>query len=379
MPAPVVSRPAESRAVADFLAGASRGPSGLMVEGEASIGKTTLLLAAVDDAVQRGFRVMSARSAAAESVLAHAGLADLVSDVDVTGWAELPDVQRLALDRVLLRADAGGPAMDQLEAAAGFLAVVRSLVDESPVLLAIDDLQWLDTSSRKVVAFAARRLSGRVGVLGSSRTDPAGGADTWLNLPRPDAMARITLSPWSLGRLHSVVSQRLGRSLPRSTMVRIHEISAGNPFYALELARAMDGEAPNIELRLPPRLADLVRARIGQLDTDVQDGLLAASCVATPTVELLAAATGTAAERIVESPTARSQRPSRHSSQRSVRYLSGNAMATTVLDVSGVSLSFGRLGRRLRDTVRTAGFPHSVAHGPTWRLNLHSCQTTSPA
>jgi DNA-binding CsgD family transcriptional regulator len=300
MPAPVVSRPVESRSVAAFLTAASSGPSGLLVEGEAGIGKTTLLLAAVDDARERGFRVMSARSAAAESVLAYAVLADLLSDVEATAWAGLPDVQRLALERVLLRADVGGPATDQLEVAAGFLAVVESLSDESPVLLAIDDLQWLDTSSRKVVAFVARRLSGPVGVLGASRTAPAGGADTWLHLPRPDAMAGIMLSPLSLGRLHAVVSQRLGRSLPRSTMVRIHEISGGNPFYALELARSMDGEAPSIEQRLPPRLSDLVRARIGDLDTDVQDVLLAASCVATPTVELLAAATGTAAERVVE-------------------------------------------------------------------------------
>jgi DNA-binding CsgD family transcriptional regulator len=301
MPASAVSRPAESQAVTAFLTAASNAPSGLLVEGDAGIGKTTLLLAAVDDARERGFRVLSARSAAAESVLAYAVLADLLGEVEAQVWAELSDVQRLALDRALLREDVGGPATDQLEVASGFLAVVEKLAAESPLLLAIDDLQWLDTSSKNVVAFVARRLSGSVGVLGASRPDPEGsGAATWLQLPRPDAMARITVSPFSLGRLHSVVTQRLGRPFPRSTMVRIQEISAGNPFYALELGRAIDSETPSAELRLPGTLADLVRARIGSLDADVQDVLLAASCVAAPTVELVAAATGTAADRVVE-------------------------------------------------------------------------------
>ena len=301
MPAPIVSRPAESRVVEVLLTAVASGPSGLLLEGEAGIGKTTLLLAAGDAARQRGFRVLSARSAAAESVLAYAVLVDLLSEVEATAWAGLPDAQRLALDRVLLRADARGPATDQLEVAASLLAVVERLAKESAVLLAIDDLQWIDTSSKNVVAFVARRLAGRVGVLGASRTDPSsGGAATWLKMPRPDAMARVTVSPLSLGRLQSVVTHRLGRSFPRSTMVRIQETSAGNPLYALELARAIDGETPSTELRLPGSLSDLVRSRIGDLDSAVQEILLAASCLATPTLELVAAATGTAAERVIE-------------------------------------------------------------------------------
>jgi len=297
----VVSRPAESRAVADFLTAAAHGPTGLLVEGEAGIGKTTLLLAAADDARERGFRVLSARSAAAESVLAYAVLADLLGEVEASKWADLPDVQRLALDRVLLRADTDGPTTDQHAVAASFLAVVENLADESPVLLVVDDLQWIDTSSRNVLAFVARRLSKPVGVLGAIRTDSGGGgAVTWLQLPRPDALDRITVSPLSLGRLHAVVSRRLGRSLPRSTMVRIQEISAGNPFYALELARAPNAGMSSTEMRLPGTLADLVSARIGNLAADVQDVMLAASCVGAPTVELVAAATGTAADRVFE-------------------------------------------------------------------------------
>ena len=168
------------------------------------------------------------------------------------------------------------------------------------MLVVIDDLQWLDTSSQKAIAYAARRFTGRVGLLAAIRTG-AGSADvaSWLHMSRPDAINRITVPPLNLGGLHAVVSDRLGRSLRRPTMVRIWETSAGNPFYALELARALGDERSAADLHLPS-LAELVRARIGSLDTDVQELLLAASCVASPTVELVAAATGTDVDQVFE-------------------------------------------------------------------------------
>jgi ATP/maltotriose-dependent transcriptional regulator MalT len=300
MPAGVVGRSGEARAVADFLASATAGASALVVEGEPGIGKTTLWLAAVAQARERGFAVLSARGAAAESVLAHGVLADLLGGVEEAVWAGLPDPQRLAVDRVLLRANADGGATDHRAVAAGFLSIVECLAEETPVLLAIDDLQWLDVSSKQVVAFAARRLSGPVGVLATVRTDPdSGDGASWLQLPRPDAIARIAVAPLNLGGLHAVFAARLGHSFPRPTLVRIQEISGGNPFYALELARAMHDGATGAEGALPGTLAELVRARIGRLDPDVGDVLLAAACAAAPTVELVARASGTEAERVV--------------------------------------------------------------------------------
>lgn len=78
MTAHVVSREAEERAVAEFLASASARPAGLLLEGEAGIGKTTLWLAALDRARGQGFQVLVARAASAESVLAYAALAEPV-------------------------------------------------------------------------------------------------------------------------------------------------------------------------------------------------------------------------------------------------------------------------------------------------------------
>jgi DNA-binding CsgD family transcriptional regulator len=301
-PAGVVSRPVEGRAIADFLASASSEPSGLVVEGEPGIGKTTLWLAAVAQARERGFQVLSARPAAAESVLAYGSLADLLGEVDAAIWADLPEPQRLAVDRILLRVNADGHATNQQAVAASFLSIVEGLAEERPVLIAIDDLQWLDPSSVRVAAFAARRLSARVGMLGTIRAGPGSDGDaSWLQLPKPDAIRRIQLHPLSLGGLRTVLFKRLGRTFPRPTLLSIHEVSGGNPFYAIELARGIGPAEHPAELSLPGTLAELVRARIGSVNTGVNDALLATACLAAPTVALVACAIDMDADELIGS------------------------------------------------------------------------------
>ena len=151
-----------------------------------------------------------------------------------------------------------------------------------------------------MVAFAARRFNRRVGVLVTERVDAESGSASWLQLAKPDAVDRIRVGPLSLGGLHTLISTRLGQYLSRPTMMRIAEVSGGNPFYALELARAIDAVSTSADSVLPATLAELMRIRIGRLDQQAQDVLLAAACVANPTVELLAMATNNTVDRIVE-------------------------------------------------------------------------------
>jgi DNA-binding CsgD family transcriptional regulator/nucleoside-triphosphatase THEP1 len=281
---------AELLAVAEFLAAASKEPRGLIVEGEAGIGKTTFLLAAQEQAREQGFRMLSARPAAAETVLAYAVVADLLTGVDPAIWTSLPGQQRLAIDRVMLRAtDDEVPAHPRATAVA-FLAVIEEIAAHEKVVLAIDDLQWVDPSSASVIAFAARRMSVPVGILAAVRTEQHTNPGAWLQLYKPDALRRIELGPMSLGALHRVVSERIGRSFARSTMVRIHEVSRGNPFYAIELARAVDDATATADIRLPATLAELVQTRLDVLESTTQDLLLAAACLGEPTAELLSAA-----------------------------------------------------------------------------------------
>ena len=82
--------------------------------------------------------------------------------------------------------------------------------------------------------------------------------------------------------------------------MRISELSGGNPFYALELARAIDGQSGLADASLPGSLADLVRSRLDQFDEDAQTVLLAAASLGATTVDLLARVIDQPAERVVE-------------------------------------------------------------------------------
>lgn len=296
-----MSRSGERQAVDDLLAAADAHPAALVIAGEPGIGKTTLWLDGVERARELGFRVLSTRADEAESVLAHAAVADLLEDVEPEVFAALPELQRVAVDRVLLRADTDGPPTDHRVTGAAVASIVAKLAAGRPVLLAIDDAQWLDVSSQAVLAFAAQRLIGRVGILLTGRAhaaepDPA----DWLRLAFPDALHRVRVGPLSLGALHSMILERFGKAFPRPTMVRIAEVSGGNPFYALELARGVDNRSVTGEAVLPSTLTELVRLRIAHFDGQVGDLLLAACSVTDATLDLLAATIGVSGQRIVE-------------------------------------------------------------------------------
>ena len=296
-----VSRSAEMQAVDALLTAAALRPSGLVMAGEPGIGKTTLWVAGVARARQRGFRVLSARADQAESVLAYATVADLVEDIGPEVLDDVPDLQRVAVDRLLFRAGTEGPPTDQRVTAAAIVSILTALAAHGPVLLAIDDVQWLDVSSQAVLALAAPRLTGRVGLLLTGRaTDSGSDPAAWLELESPDSVRRVHVGPLSLGALRTVIVERLGRTFTRSAMVRIAEVSGGNPFYALELARAADERSATGDSTLPDTLAELVRLRTGHFDGEVGDLLLAASCVTDATLGLLGKATGMAAERVAD-------------------------------------------------------------------------------
>jgi DNA-binding CsgD family transcriptional regulator len=286
--------------VSALLTAAAVGPSGLVVSGEAGIGKSTLWQAAREEADARGFRVLSARGAPGEVRLTYAALADLLADVDDDVVGRLSSLPRAALDRILLGGN-DGPASDERAAAVAFQRVVAELASETPVLVAIDDLQWVDASSAAAVRFAARRLTGAVGILVTVRTGEPTSVDatSWLQLPQPSDVTHVRMGALGLGALHGLIAERLGSVPPRPVMLRILEISGGNPLYALELARAV-GRGRSVEQQLPDSLAALVRARVHGIGDETRRMLLAAASTPTPTVDLVAAATDTSAVRVAE-------------------------------------------------------------------------------
>jgi ATP/maltotriose-dependent transcriptional regulator MalT len=291
----IVSRQAEERALVDFLDAVPNRPCALIIEGDPGIGKTTLWLDAVDRARQRGFRVLTSRAAVAESVLAYTALADLLSAVDESVWADLPVPQQQGLEAALLRRRDDAEPTDPRAVAAAFVAVIDRLAAQGPVVVAIDDLQWLDTSSANVVSFAARRLANGAALLCTTRTEEA---VSRLQLPSPDGVRRIPMQPLTVGELGRVLMLRLGISVARPMLLRIHEISVGNPFFALELAREIGANRRPANLSLPGSLSDLVSSRITRLGAE--DALLAVASLPDPTVQMVAEATGTTPDRLIE-------------------------------------------------------------------------------
>lgn len=292
----VVGRQAEEQAVADFLDVLPRQPCALVIEGEPGIGKTTLWLDALDRARHRGFRTLSSRAAEAESVLAYTVLADLLSDVDDSAWSDLPPPQRQALEGALLRQRVADQSIDPRAVAAAFVTIIGRLAAENPVVIAIDDMQWVDTSSANAVSYAARRLPAGAALVCTTRTREAAAR---LQLFSPDAVRRIGLQPLSVGELHQVLARRMGRSVARPTLLRIHEIADGNPFFALELTRELGTAGRPSGLSLPSSLNELVRSRIGRVGAE--DVLLAMASLPDPTVPVVARATDSTPDQVVQS------------------------------------------------------------------------------
>jgi DNA-binding CsgD family transcriptional regulator len=289
----IVGREVELAATQRFLDVLPEGPAALVIEGEAGIGKTTIWRQATRAAGAASYRVLSCRPAESETKLSFASLADLMGPVADQVLPELPEPQRRALEVALLRTDIESGELDQRAVATGFVSTLKALSSTAPVLVAVDDVPWLDGPTRRVLEFAARRLGGAsVGLLVARRGSSDTPTPLALDRAGPEkGVERCCLGPLSAAALHQLLKESLGVSLPRPTLVRLQQACGGNPFYALEIAAALQerGEEPIATERLPVPgdVSELVSKRIRRLPAPTQEVLLEASCLSQPTLDLL--------------------------------------------------------------------------------------------
>jgi DNA-binding SARP family transcriptional activator/DNA-binding CsgD family transcriptional regulator len=288
VPAPL-GRDNEHEAVVAFLDAVAEGPAALVISGEAGIGKTTVWEAGLAEACNRSYQVLAARARASEIALSFAGLVDLLDPVVGRVLPELPAPQRRAFEAALALAESDA-APDQRVLALAMRSALRAVSDERPLLIAVDDLHWLDEPSAQLLAFALRRLGhARVGLLASLRAEPGAAVPFELDRAFAQGLERLEIGPLSLGALQRLLRERLSRPLPRPLLRRIHDRSGGNPFYALELARAL---AERGEERLPPSLRALVANRVERLPAPTRTLLVSLSVAADPTRPLVRALGG---------------------------------------------------------------------------------------
>jgi DNA-binding CsgD family transcriptional regulator len=290
---PLVGRDEKLRAIARLLEEREQLPGAVVLSGEAGIGKTAVWLAGTDAAADRGYRMLSARPSEAETQFAFAGLADLLSKAADQVLPALPPIQKQALEAALLLGESELHA-DHRAVAAAFLRAVQLLAAESPVCLAVDDIQWLDAASLAVLRYALARLDDDpVAALLAVR----GEVPEWLRRAVPeDRLRAIEVAGLSLGATHELLHACLDATFPRPTLMRLWETSRGNPFFTLELATALQRRggtlAPGDPLPIPSSLDELLHARIDGLGPPAVEVAGAVAALADPTVGLLEATLG---------------------------------------------------------------------------------------
>ena len=262
----LIGRDAETERIDTVIAQLHQGGGALVVSGEPGIGKSALLADARARAEAAGARVLETVGVESEAELAFAGLHQLLLPLDLSRDV-LPGPQRDALAAAF--GFVGEAEPDLFHVALAVFRLVCEAADSGPLVLILDDAQWLDRSTLDVLTFVARRLGHEpVALLAGVRDGYA--------------------TPLDAGRLPSLVVGRLSASaadaLIRRSAPDLHPImrarvlaeAAGNPLAIVELARALPLSPPASDpLSPPPTLtARLERAFAARLDELPQDTLL---------------------------------------------------------------------------------------------------------
>ena len=292
----VVGRDAELERLTAFVRALPAGPAGLVLEGEAGVGKTIVWEEALAYTAGDAWIVVS-RPVQSEMALSYAALGDLIGDA-VREGIDLPEPQRRALDVALALEDQPGESTDHRAVAAAVLTVLVSMSQEQPLVVAVDDLQWIDRSSARALGFAFRRLASEpIGLLATLRTAPGVEVSSELaDLFRDHRLQRLRVGPLSVGAIQHLLADRFDLALPRTALVSLHERARGNAFFALELGRALVDAGslpePGEPLPVPGDLQALLGQRVRRLPAPTRDALLLAAVLAEPDEGVLSLAFG---------------------------------------------------------------------------------------
>lgn len=298
MASAAIGRDEELAAIGAFLDAVCLGPRALVFAGEAGIGKTLLWEAGVAQAKGRVGRVLSCRGAEAEASLSFAALSELFGSVFDEVSESLAAPRRRALAVALLLAEPGEERPDAHAIGLGVLDALRVLAADAPVVVALDDAQWLDPASAGALGVALRRLEDdHVGLLATVRARSQTAVPLELGRTFPDGrLEQRLVGPLSLSETHQLLRERLALELTRLELARFYEATAGNAFFILELGRELlrtdTRPAAGRALRVPESLRGLLASRLSRLPAETVDVLVHVAALARPTVDLVAATYG---------------------------------------------------------------------------------------
>ncbi len=285
----IIGRDPELELIRRALADVSTQSRVLMIEAPAGTGKSAVLRTAVDAAGGEVTTIVS-RPTLAERDLPYAAIGDLFATIH--DFSSVDASSRRTLERVLLRADdVIHEGIDARVVGMACSAVWTALAVERPLMIVVDDIQWLDAASAAALAFSMRRLPPhRVFVLCARR---AGEASVEFGGERHD------LDVLDDATIAALVTSETSINTP--LLRRVTAIAAGNPLYALELAREIERSGRSVDdgLAIPTTLAALIDERLTSIDHradrhsncdashDVRGALLRAALATRPEVTLM--------------------------------------------------------------------------------------------
>ncbi|NUR59619.1 MAG: ATP-binding protein, partial [Catenulispora sp.] len=286
----VIARPAELAAVRELIADTSARPRAVVLTGEPGIGKSTVWSAGVGLARAAGWLVLTARGFQTETGLSFAGLTDLLDPVLDEVLDRLPAAQRGALEVAMVRRSPDGGQLGPHEVGTAAAGAIRELCRDRRLLVAIDDLPWIDGATVAAFEYALSRLGGEgLRVLATQRTPSTLAAAPLAPelLPAQD-VRRVPVAAIDAAAAADLLIDRLDLRLPATVLNRLVEHSGGNPFWILEFGAALRrGDGDRGTLPIPTSLADLVRERLGSLSPDARQALVVTAALHQPSPELV--------------------------------------------------------------------------------------------
>ncbi len=265
-------RSVELERISRFVDAAQHSGDTRLVRGEPGVGKSVLLDAAADMAHAAGMRVLRASGSEFEADVSNSGLNQLLLPLR-NDLHRLPPGARDALSVAL--GFGPGPPPGALLVCNAALSLVMAVADQTPVLLLVDDVQWVDRASAVVLGFIARRVEGHpIGLVMSCRT----GSERFLDRR---GLTDVVVQPLDRQASEHLVDARFPH-LPPRTRQRLLDLAQGNPLALVELPATLTGptaqavDQPDV-VPLSDQLQSLFASRIADLPDATRRLLLVAA------------------------------------------------------------------------------------------------------